>query len=130
MDIQILRFACYRHAVSGRLLIDGDPVCNTLENEDFLLPEGTYPVTMQTNKAWADHKFPMVDGKVPMLAGAGVYGRFAHIIAIGKGDRLGYLTKGSECFQLLNWRLKKQIDSFHHSVSLTITKSDDFKRII
>ena len=51
MDIKIIRFGRYHHAVSGRLLIDGQHVCDTLEQDAGSLPEGEY--VMCRNKASA-----------------------------------------------------------------------------
>ena len=42
MKVTIMRFARYHHAVSGKLLIDGQLVCGTLENADRMLPVGDY----------------------------------------------------------------------------------------
>ncbi len=42
MEIKIIRFGRYHHAVSGRLLIDGQHVCDTLEQDTGSLPEGEY----------------------------------------------------------------------------------------
>ena len=49
MEIKIFRFGRYHHAVSGRLLIDGQHVCDTLEQDTGSLPEGEY--VMCRNKA-------------------------------------------------------------------------------
>ena len=49
MEIKIIRFGRYHHAVSGRLLIDGQHVCDTLEQDAGSLPEGEY--VMCRNKA-------------------------------------------------------------------------------
>ena len=49
MEIKIIRFGRYHHAVSGRLLIDGQHVCDTLEQDPGSLPEGEY--VMCRNKA-------------------------------------------------------------------------------
>lgn len=38
----IERFATYRSAIHGRLWIDGQYVCDTLENEPCCLQEGSY----------------------------------------------------------------------------------------
>ena len=51
MEIKIIRFGRYHHAVSGRLLIDGQHVCDTLEQDTGSLPEGEY--FMCRNKASA-----------------------------------------------------------------------------
>ena len=51
MEIKIIRFGRYHHAVSGRLLIDGQHVCDTLEQDAGSLPEGEY--VMCRNKASA-----------------------------------------------------------------------------
>ena len=51
MEIKIIRFGRYHHAVSGRLLIDGQHICDTLEQDTGSLPEGEY--VMCRNKASA-----------------------------------------------------------------------------
>ena len=43
----IERFATYRSAIHGRLWIDGQYVCDTLENEPCCLQEGSYPLVIK-----------------------------------------------------------------------------------
>lgn len=125
MKLNVKRFACYRHAVSGHAMIDGIRVCDTLENEFNLLPEGTYQVRME-HTPLAIETLPMVGGTTPMVMGNGIFGCRDHSIVVGESLYLGFLTNGDHLFQQLRWRLYKQIVTFHHEVYVTIEKSDDF----
>ena len=51
MEIAIERFGSYHHAVSGRLLIDGQHVCDTLEEDVHCLPEGEYALQRNSKLA-------------------------------------------------------------------------------
>ena len=51
MEIVIDRFGSYHHAVSGRLLIDGQHVCDTLEEDVHCLPEGEYALQRNSKLA-------------------------------------------------------------------------------
>ena len=66
MEIKIIRFGRYHHAVSGRLLIDGQHVCDTLEQDTGSLPEGEY--VMCRNKASA-LPYYMYSGKEDIVSG-------------------------------------------------------------
>ena len=46
LRLMIERFATYRSAIHGRLWIDGQYVCDTLENEPCCLQEGSYPLVI------------------------------------------------------------------------------------
>ena len=47
LRLMIERFATYRSAIHGRLWIDGQYVCDTLENEPCCLQEGSYPLVIK-----------------------------------------------------------------------------------
>ena len=51
MEIVIERFGSYHHAVSGRLLIDGQHVCDTLEEDVHCLPKGEYALQRNSKLA-------------------------------------------------------------------------------
>ena len=65
MEIKIIRFGRYHHAVSGRLLIDGQHVCDTLEQDTGSLPEGEY--VMCRNKASSLPYYIYSDGKTATI---------------------------------------------------------------
>ena len=66
MEIKIIRFGRYHHAVSGRLLIDGQHVCDTLEQDTGSLPEGEY--VMCRNKA-SSLPYYIYSGKEDIVSG-------------------------------------------------------------
>ena len=66
MEIKIIRFGRYHHAVSGRLLIDGQHVCDTLEQDTGSLPEGEY--VMCRNKA-SSLPYYIYSGKEGIVSG-------------------------------------------------------------
>ena len=69
MEIVIDRFGSYHHAVSGRLLIDGQHVCDTLEEDVHCLPEGEYALQRNSKLAlpyYIDRKM-LILGVTPVL---------------------------------------------------------------
>ena len=66
MEIKIIRFGRYHHAVSGRLLIDGQHVCDTLEQDTGSLPDGEY--VMCRNKA-SSLPYYIYSGKEGIVSG-------------------------------------------------------------
>lgn len=127
MEIKIIRFGRYHHAVSGRLLIDGQHVCDTLEQDTGSLPEGEY--VMCRNKASAlpyyIYSGKEEDRKVFLSAGNGIHGWRHRCIIVGECLHLGFLIRSQEHYDQLLPRLRMQLVR-HRPIVVKISRSPDF----
>lgn len=143
MEIKIIRFGRYHHAVSGRLLIDGQHVCDTLEQDAGSLPEGEY--VMCRNKASAlpyyiySGKEDIGSGleqkadcapeeknrKVFLSMGNGIHGWRRRCIIVGECLHLGFLIRSQEHYDQLLPRLRMQLVR-HRPIVVKISRSPDF----
>lgn len=143
MEIKIIRFGRYHHAVSGRLLIDGQHVCDTLEQDSGSLPEGEY--LMCRNKASslpyyiysgkedkgssleqkADCAPEEKNKKVFLSMGNGIHGWRRHCIIVGECLHLGFLIRSQEHYDQLLPRLRMQLVR-HRPIVVKISRSPDF----
>lgn len=151
MEIKIIRFGRYHHAVSGRLLIDGQHVCDTLEQDTGSLPEGEY--VMCRNKASAlpyyiysgkedigsglEQKSDCVpekksdcvpeekNRKVFLSMGNGIHGWRRRCIIVGECLHLGFLIRSQEHYDQLLPRLRMQLVR-HRPIVVKISRSPDF----
>ena len=151
MEIKIIRFGSYHHAVSGRLLIDGQHVCDTLEQDAGSLPEGEY--VMCRNKASAlpyyiysgkkdigsgleqkadcakEQKADCVpeekNRKVFLSMGNGIHGWRHRCIIVGECLHLGFLIRSQEHYDQLLPRLRMQLVR-HRPIVVKISRSPDF----
>ena len=151
MEIKIIRFGRYHHAVSGRLLIDGQHVCDTLEQDTGSLPEGEY--VMCRNKASAlpyyiysgkedigsgleqkancvlEQKSDCVpeekNRKVFLSMGNGIHGWRRRCIIVGECLHLGFLIRSQEHYEQLLPRLRMQLVR-HRPIVVKISRSPDF----
>lgn len=151
MEIKIIRFGRYHHAVSGRLLIDGQHVCDTLEQDAGSLPEGEY--VMCRNKASAlpyyiysgkedidsgleqkadcakEQKADCVpeekNRKVFLSMGNGIHGWRRRCIIVGECLHLGFLIRSQEHYDQLLPRLRMQLVR-HRPIVVKISRSPDF----
>lgn len=143
MEIKIIRFGSYHHAVSGRLLIDGQHVCDTLEQDTGSLPEGEY--VMCRNKASAlpyyiysgkedigsgleqksDYVPEEKNRKVFLSMGNGIHGWRRRCIIVGECLHLGFLIRSQEHYDQLLPRLRMQLVR-HRSIVVKISRSPDF----
>lgn len=127
MEIKIIRFGSYHHAVSGRLLIDGQHVCDTLEQDTGSLPEGEY--VMCRNKASAlpyyIYSGKEEDRKVFLSAGNGIHGWRHRCIIVGECLHLGFLIRSQEHYDQLLPRLRMQLVR-HRPIVVKISRSPDF----
>lgn len=151
MEIKIIRFGRYHHAVSGRLLIDGQHVCDTLEQDTGSLPEGEY--VMCRNKASSlpyyiysgkedigsgleqkadcvpEEKSDCVpeekNRKVFLSMGNGIHGWRHRCIIVGECLHLGFLIRSQEHYDQLLPRLRMQLVR-HRSIVVKISRSPDF----
>ena len=151
MEIKIIRFGRYHHAVSGKLLIDGQHVCDTLEQDTGSLPEGEY--VMCRNKASAlpyyiysgkedigsgleqksdcakEQKSDCVpeekNRKVFLSMGNGIHGWRRRCIIVGECLHLGFLIRSQEHYDQLLPRLRMQLVR-HRPIVVKISRSPDF----
>ena len=151
MEIKIIRFGRYHHAVSGRLLIDGQHVCDTLEQDTGSLPEGEY--VMCRNKASSlpyyiysgkedigsgleekadcapEKKSDCVpeekNRKVFLSMGNGIHGWRRRCIIVGECLHLGFLIRSQEHYDQLLPRLRMQLVR-HRPIVVKISRSPDF----
>ena len=151
MEIKIIRFGRYHHAVSGRLLIDGQHVCDTLEQDTGSLPEGEY--VMCRNKASslpyyiysgkedigsgleqkadcvpeekADCAPEKKNRKVFLSMGNGIHGWRRRCIIVGECLHLGFLIRSQEHYDQLLPRLRMQLVR-HRPIVVKISRSPDF----
>ena len=127
MEIKIIRFGRYHHAVSGRLLIDGQHVCDTLEQDTGSLPEGEY--VMCRNKASAlpyyIYSGKEEDRKVFLSMGNGIHGWRRRCIIVGECLHLGFLIRSQEHYDQLLPRLRMQLVR-HRPIVVKISRSSDF----
>ena len=143
MEIKIIRFGRYHHAVSGRLLIDGQHVCDTLEQDTGSLPEGEY--VMCHNKASAlpyyiysgkedigsgleqkaDCAKEEKNKKVFLSMGNGIHGWRRRCIIVGECLHLGFLIRSQEHYDQLLPRLRMQLVR-HRPIVVKISRSPDF----
>ena len=151
MEIKIIRFGRYHHAVSGRLLIDGQHVCDTLEQDAGSLPEGEY--VMCRNKASAlpyyiysgkedigsgleqkadcaqekksDCAQEEKNRKVFLSMGNGIHGWRRRCIIVGECLHLGFLIRSQEHYDQLLPRLRMQLVR-HRPIVVKISRSPDF----
>ena len=127
MEIKIIRFGRYHHAVSGRLLIDGQHVCDTLEQDAGSLPEGEY--VMCRNKASAlpyyIYSGKEEERKVFLSMGNGIHGWRHRCIIVGECLHLGFLIRSQEHYDQLLPRLRMQLVR-HRPIEVKISRSPDF----
>lgn len=127
MEIKIIRFGRYHHAVSGRLLIDGQHVCDTLEQDTGSLPEGEY--VMCRNKAsslpYYIYSGKEEDRKVFLSMGNGIHGWRHRCIIVGECLHLGFLIRSQEHYDQLLPRLRMQLVR-HRPIVVKISRSPDF----
>lgn len=127
MEIKIIRFGRYHHAVSGRLLIDGQHVCDTLEQDTGSLPEGEY--VMCRNKAsslpYYIYSGKEEDRKVFLSMGNGIHGWRHRCIIVGECLHLGFLIRSQEHNDQLLPRLRMQLVR-HRPIVVKISRSPDF----
>lgn len=77
MEIRVEREISFRLAVHGRLLIDGDRVCDTLENGATCMKPGSYPLVRSYS----------------LFSAANGIHRLGEKIAVGEWQYLGFLVR-------------------------------------
>lgn len=104
VDVVILRWMTFGMALHGKLLWDGQYICDTLENADACLPVGEYEL-----RSWQEW----------FVASNGPYALPNGEIAVGTFRHLGFLVHTQESFLPLADRLRKALKR-HHRVAVTI----------
>lgn len=120
--LKIERFAVCRSAVHGRMWIDGQHVCDTLENESCCLSEGSYPLSL--GYVESEERKMIVIGKPPYAfpwepqeeasAGPSAFfkpscGPFAlggGSVSVGECHHLGFLLHCPHALDLLFMRVR------------------------
>lgn len=97
MEIIVKRERKYRGMLHGRLWIDGDHVCDTLERADSCLPPGTYHIEKAS---------------LPFVASNGVYTLKKNQMAVGEWAYLGFIIHTQQALASLKDRLRKSL--FRH----------------
>ena len=104
VDVVILRWMTLGMALHGKLLWDGQYICDTLENADACLPVGQYELHSWQN--W-------------FVASNGPYALPNGKIAVGTCRYLGFLVHTQESLAPLVDRLRKALIR-QHRVTVTI----------
>ena len=151
MEIKIIRFGRYHHAVSGRLLIDGQHVCDTLEQDTGSLPEGEYVMCRNKASSLPYYIYSGKEGigsglekksdcapekksdcvpeeknrKVFLSMGNGIHGWRHRCIIVGECLHLGFLIRSQEHYDQLLPRLRMQLVR-HRPIVVKISRSPDF----
>lgn len=131
MNITIKRTLTKPDYIVGQLLIDGERICDTLENPDSCLPAGSYPVTIVKCRFYS-RKMPIVgecgdctkckrpeyvginttiSQFCPMLKpGNGVHNRLDGSILVGDCEVPGCILHPRTTFDALYQRIRKNIE--------------------
>ena len=129
--------------VHGRLTIDGNFVCHTLENSNGAVPAGDYPITLVKCKHHS-RKMPVLNPNAPcdrcprslnpnpsslnltlpcycpmLKPGNGVHNRFDGSIIVGKFNTWGSIIRPKDTFDPLYERIRKSL-SRGNQVTLTV----------
>ena len=140
MNISIQRIRTHGEYVHGLLSIDGDRVCDTLENSTSMVPSGSYDISLLKCKQYS-RKMICLNPNAPCLQcpklsfvcmnstlpcycpqikpGNGVHNRLDGSIIVGKYNCLGSIIHPKSAFDNLYERLRKSI-SRGNQVKLTI----------
>ena len=126
MKITIVRFGRYHHAVSGKLLIDGQLLCGTLENFDKMLPLGDYELGHDGRRLTTPY-YVKAKPRVLLSPGNGIEGRKKEgRILLGETLYLGFLVRSQEAYELVTDRLRMQLQSRSRVVKVQILQSEDY----
>ncbi len=120
MEIIIKRFARLGKALHGRLWIDGEHVCDTLENAGRCLPPGKY--------GWVRRKSPGGKSSVSFVACNGPHVLQGCEVAVGECRYLGFLIHCQEHYVPLMERVRKATGR-HKAITVIIREDDDGGRV-
>lgn len=136
MKIVIQRYVRYKQALHGRLRIDGEPVCDTLENAADCLSPGVYHLRMAKVKGIVRQCAIICDGDHPhllaengprleaanvpcLVAANGPYLLVGKSISIGEWHYLGFLIHCQDYFEPLMERVRKALRR-HQNITVVI----------
>ena len=130
MKITIQRILTRGEYVHGRLSIDGNRICDTLENSLSMVPSGSYDIALLKCKQYS-RKMPCVNPSAPcslcpklrlvctnstmpcycpqIKPGNGVHNRLDGSILVGRYNCLGSLIHPKTTFDPLYERIRKAI---------------------
>ncbi len=128
LQVRLERFLSFHHQVCGSLYVGDEYCCDTLENELHELPVGEYEITIEHSDK-LHRVLPTVDGHVPFMSGNGTFGRRQGCIVLGEMRLCGLVVNSEENFNRFNWRMRQQINRYHHKVIIRITESEDFQEL-
>lgn len=121
LELVIERFATYRSALHGRLWVDGQHVCDTLEYEPEALQPGSYTVSQQHVESEGrkmmvisdkPYLFPWEMAAVvqPMFrASNGPFTLRDGCVSVGECHHLGYILRCAEVLDTLFLRVRMSI---------------------
>ena len=121
LNLKIVRFAHYRHAVNGKLFVGGMHVCDTLEHEAHCLLPGSYPLLLVYDEETERNQIliklcdllpweTMKDYRWPrIMSSNGPYLLTDGSVSVGECHHLGFLVKCNVHFELLHNRLRKAL---------------------
>jgi hypothetical protein len=140
MIIKITRTLTRGEYTHGRLSIDGNHICDTLENALSCVPSGEYTITLLKCKQYSRKmlclnpnapciqcpklRFVCMNSTLPCYCpqikpGNGIHNRLDGSIIVGRYNCLGSIIHPKSAFDNLYERLRKSI-SRGHQVKLTI----------
>lgn len=118
MEIIIKRFAVCGMALHGRLFINGEHVCDTLESARHHLPLGNYAIEKKGGE-----KKKGKDG-IRFVCRNGPFSLHLGEIAVGECHYLGFLIRCDEYYVPLMARIRMALNR-HQNVTVIILKDDD-----
>lgn len=110
LGLLIERFAVCRSAVHGRLWIDGQLVCDTLEYEPSCLEAGSYSLSLERVDS-EGRKMMVVGGnsQCMIVARNGPFTLKGGSISVGECHHLGFLIHCEETFERLFLRVRMSL---------------------
>lgn len=94
MEISIRREMVFRQCWHGRMTVDGERVCDTLEQVNGCLPKGKYQVVIEKEDAEIFGILHILSDDAPKArfsASNGIYGLERGSIAVGEWVYLGFI---------------------------------------
>lgn len=119
LELKIDRFAQIGNSLHGRFWVDGQWVCDSLENAEGCLSDGEYSLAVKRVKAEgcrcilvdATGKFErkqVSEGTLPIFKNSnGIWNLNGGDISLGECEHLGYILRCNVHLDILFWRLLK-----------------------
>lgn len=112
MEIVLKRKMVFRQCVHGRMTIDGERVCDSLEHVDGCLPKGKYRVVIKKEDAEIFgilHILCDESPKARFSVSNGIYGLETGSIAVGEWVYLGFILHTREHLAMLMDRVRQSL---------------------